>query len=87
MIIKKNYNNMVNRFAKNIFYTHTETTIYNNSHIEIQNCSKILDYSDCYLKVKTAGVNLQIWGENLKISDYNTSGIVVDGKILSIEFE
>ena len=41
---------------------------------------------DIYLKVKaSSGLVVEIWGTNLRLSDYNTDGISVRGRIASIE--
>lgn len=65
----------------------TYMTLTDNTHMEIENCKKILEYNDVYIKIKTATVIISIWGQNLKISDYNTDGIIVNGIFSSIEFE
>lgn len=87
MNIKYKYNNFVNKYLKNKIYLNSSISITDNSHMEIENCSKILEYNDIYVRLKTATIILQIWGEGLMISDYNTSGIIVDGKIFRVEFD
>ncbi len=87
MNIKYKYNNFVNKYLKNKIYLNSSISITDNSHMEIENCSKILEYNDIYVRLKTATIFLQIWGEGLMISDYNTSGIIVDGKIFRVEFD
>jgi sporulation protein YqfC len=54
--------------------------------IEIENCKKILEYNDIYLKIMTSNLIVEIWGKDLKINNYGTDGIVVSGRIDSIEF-
>lgn len=81
------YNTIVSRFIKEKLYFNTYMTITDNTHIEIENCKKILDYSDVYLRIKTSTLTICIYGYNLNISNYNTDGIIVEGKINSIEFE
>lgn len=55
--------------------------------MEIENCKKILEYNDLFIKIKTSTLTICIYGNNLSISDYNTDGIIVDGVFSSIEFE
>ena len=85
--LKAKYNTAVSKFVKERLYMNTYMTLTDNTHMEIENCRKILEYNDVYIKVKTATVIISIWGQNLKISDYNTDGIIVDGKFSSVEFE
>ena len=85
--MKRKYNAIVSRFIKEKFYCNTYMSFMDNTHIEIENCKRILDYSDVYIRVKTSTLIVCIYGENLNISDYNTDGIIVDGKFSSVEFE
>lgn len=85
--LKGKYNTVVSRFVKEQLYMNTYMTLTDNTHMEIENCKKILEYNDVYIKIKTATVIISIWGQNLKISDYNTDGIIVNGIFSSIEFE
>lgn len=85
--LKHKYNAVVSRFVKKRFYLNTYMTLEDNTHMEIENCKKILEYNDVYIKIKTSTLIIGIWGQNLKISDYNTDGIIVDGKFSSVVFE
>ncbi len=68
-------------------YSNTHINITDNAHMEIENCRKILEYNDLYIKIKTSTLTICIYGNNMNISDYNTDGIVVDGNFSTIEFE
>ena len=64
----------------------SQIVICGNTSLEVENCSRIMEYNDIYLKVKTfSGMVIQIWGTGLLLSDYNTEGIAVRGKITSVE--
>ncbi|MCM1522864.1 MAG: YabP/YqfC family sporulation protein [Ruminococcus sp.] len=64
----------------------SQIMICGNTYLEVENCKRIMEYNDIYLKVKTAsGLVAEIWGSGLSISDYNTAGIAVRGKITSVE--
>ena len=84
---KDKYHTFVSRLVKEKLYLNTYMTLTDNTHLEIENCQKILEYNDVYIKIKTSTLTLSIWGQNLKVSDYNTDGIIVNGKFSSIEFE
>ncbi|MBP1560977.1 MAG: YabP/YqfC family sporulation protein [Oscillospiraceae bacterium] len=85
--IKAKYNETVSKFVKKKLYINTFMSLCDNTHMEIENCRKILEYNDIYVKIQTSTLTVSIWGENIRISDYNNEGIVVDGKFSSIEFE
>lgn len=85
--MRKKYNAIISKFVKEKFYYNTYMCLTDNNHMEIENCRRILDYTDIYIRLKTSTLTICIYGENLKISDYNTDGIVVAGKLHNIEFE
>ncbi len=85
--MNKKYSSTVSRFIKEKMYCNTYMTLTDNTHMEIENCKKILDYNELYVRLKTSTVIICIRGENLNISDYNTDGIIIDGKFTSVEFE
>ncbi len=84
---KKMYSSLTAKFIKKRLYLNTYMNLTDNTHLEIENCKRIIELNDVYVRLKTSTVTLQVWGEDLKISDYNTAGVVIDGKISSIEFE
>lgn len=64
----------------------SQIVICGNTYLEVENCSRIMEYNDIYLKVKTfSGMVIEILGTGLLLSDYNTEGIAVRGKITSVE--
>ncbi len=85
--IKSGYGKFVSKLVKNKVYLNTYMALTDNTHMEIENCKKILEYNDVYIKLRTATLTVCIWGQDLRISDYNTDGIVIDGKFSSVEFE
>ena len=85
--LKEKYNSVVSKYVKKKLYLNTYMNLTDNTHLEIENCQKILEYNDIYVKIKTSTLIISIWGQNIRISDYNTDGIVVDGKFSSVEFE
>lgn len=64
----------------------SQIVICGDSYLEVENCRRIMEISDIYLKIKTAdGIVAEIWGSDLMLSDYNTAGLAVRGKITSVE--
>lgn len=85
--IKSEYGRLVSKAARDKMYLNTYMTLTDNTHMEIENCKKILEYNDVYVKVRTATLTVSVWGQDLRISDYNTDGIVINGSFSSVEFE
>lgn len=87
MDLKSKYNAAVAKYVKKRLYLNTYMNLTDNNHIELENCQKILEYNDVFVKIKTSTLVVSVWGENIKLSDYNTDGIIIDGKFTTIEFE
>ena len=85
--LKEKYNSVISKYVKKKLYLNTYMNLTDNTHLEIENCQKILEYNDIYVKLKTSTLIISIWGQNIRISDYNTDGIIVDGIFSSVEFE
>lgn len=75
------------KFIKKRLYLNTYMSLTDNTRLEIENCKRVIELNDVYVRLKTATVTVSVWGENLSVSDYNTDGIVIDGMISSVEFE
>lgn len=85
--LKEKYNSVISKYVKKKLYLNTYMNLTDNTHLEVENCQKILEYNDIYVKIKTSTLIISVWGQNIRISDYNTDGIVVDGNFSSVEFE
>ena len=85
--MNKRYSDTVSRFIKRKTYNNTYINLTDNNHMEIENCKRILEYNDLYIKIRTSTLTVCIYGQNLDVSDYNNDGIIIDGKFSSIEFE
>ena len=71
--------------TRKIIMTNTNIQITDNLCVEIDNCKKILEYNDIYVKIKASTVIIEVWGRNLSINDYNRPGIEISGIITNIE--
>ncbi len=85
--LKSRYGRIVSKCVRDKAYLNTYMALTDNTHMEIENCKKILEYNDVRVKIRTATLIVSIWGSGLSISDYNTDGIVVNGSFSSVEFE
>lgn len=69
-----------------LYDNESQIVICGTGYMEVENCKRIMEYNDIYLKVKTvSGLIIEIWGTGLKLSNYDTTGIAVRGRINSVE--
>lgn len=73
-------------FIKKKLYLNSHINITDNTRLEIENCKKIMECNDVYIKLKTSSLMLTVYGKDLRISDYNRDGLIIKGVISSIEF-
>ncbi len=85
--IREKYNHTISKILKKRLYLNTHMNITDNTYLQIENCKRILDYNDIYIRIQTSTLTLQVWGKDLHISDYNTDGIIIEGVFSSVEFE
>ena len=52
----------------------------------IENCRRIDEYNDVFIRLVSGRLYIHIWGSGLKAYDYNTQGLVIRGKISQVEF-
>ncbi len=86
--MKKNNTEVISKIQKNArkaLFLNTYIQIVDNTKAIIENCKHIVECNDIYVKVVTADYNIQIWGFNLTISDYNKEFVIVKGRINSVE--
>lgn len=60
--------------------------IFSNEKINIEGCYKVLEYTDCYLKLKLKQGQLILQGNGFDILLFERKLITVKGKISSVEF-
>lgn len=80
------YNRIINSI-KSSFYTNTNVIINPYKNALIENCSRIIECSNIFVKVECKDFYIEVWGNDLYLRDYSTSSVEVIGKIASISFE
>lgn len=74
-------------FAQHTLYLEAHILMTDNRYIQIENCKKVLEYNDVYIKLMTsAKLIIQVWGSELTLDEYNREEVVIRGNITSIEF-
>ena len=79
---------MPNKFAdmgRDFFYLNPAIHLDSNKELYIENCKRIEEYNEVFIRLKTSSLYIQVWGSRLKASDFKTDGLVIRGKIEQIE--
>ncbi len=77
--------NFISR-ARQIMYMDSGIHIEGNREMFIENCTRIEEYSDVFMRLFAGGLCVQIWGTELRACDYATGGLMIHGTIAQIEF-
>jgi hypothetical protein len=56
-------------------------TIVDNSRAVIENCRRICECTEIMVKVITGSFEIEIWGSELKLSNFAENSVEVNGKI------
>ena len=68
------------------FYLTPMIHINDNREILIENCKRIEEYNDVFMKLISGNLCIQIWGNSLRACDFKTKGLIISGRISQIEF-
>ena len=79
-MIKNIYNK-----GRELAYLNTAIHITDDTSVIVENCKKIIEYSDIYVSLKTKDLKIFIWGKNLKVDDFDSDHIRINGSIQSVE--
>lgn len=85
LIKKENILNNIRRSARKTLFLNTYIQIIDNEKVIVENCKHIVECDDILVKLLTADFYIQIWGQLLTISDFNSEYVIVNGKVSSIE--
>lgn len=59
--------------------------IAGNYEILLENCRRIEEYNEVFIKVKTKKLYIEVWGNQLRAFDFKTDSLIIRGKISRIE--
>ncbi len=72
--------------TRDLFFMNPGMHIESNRELLIENCRRIEEYNEVFMRLISGNLCIQIWGTNLKAYDFKTKGLIVRGKITQIEF-
>ena len=60
--------------------------IAGNYEVYIENCRRIEEYNEIFIKLRTKKMFVEVWGNDLKAFNFKTDSIIIRGKISRLEF-
>ncbi len=69
---------------KDLAYIGSYITITDNRSVLVENCKQICECSDIMAKVGSGDYYVEVWGKDLKMSNYTQDSVLIDGVIDSI---
>lgn len=72
--------------TREVLYMNPGIHIESNRELLIENCRRIEEYNEVFMRLISGGLCIQIWGSGLKAYDFKTKGLIVRGRISQIEF-
>ncbi len=73
-----------NRVVNGWLYLETSLHLLGNEELRIENCIRILEYNDVLVRVQTRDMTIEIWGNRLRVYDYNDASVIIKGSISSL---
>lgn len=86
---KMNWNELANRYEnwKTKRKKHSTLQMTDNTELIIECCKGIVSYDDTIIRIRLASHILTIIGDNLLMRNFSSDGVMISGRIKSMEFE
>jgi sporulation protein YqfC len=68
------------------FYKHSYIQLTDNTELVVDRCERVLTYDENIIKLELLNNTLIIIGTALTMRNFSTNGVIIKGKIHSIEF-
>ncbi len=72
---------------RSLVYLETYLNLCGNRELRVENCMQILEYNDVLVRLRTRDMIVEVWGTELRVSDYNDSSVLVTGTISSVQLQ
>ncbi len=78
--------NRVKEKGLDAFYLNPQIYFDCNHELLIENCKRIEEYNEIFMRLVSGRLYIQIWGNGLRAYDFKSKGLIVRGKISRVEF-
>lgn len=75
------------RTVRSWVYLETNMYVHGNHELIVENCTKILEYNDVLVRLRTRELSVEIWGTELRVYDFSDGNVTVRGTIESIRMQ
>ncbi len=80
-------NREITAYGKQALFFDSFLTLNGNRELYLENCKRILQFSDVLLQLTSGSLRISIWGSDLRASDCNGGALRVFGTITKIEID
>lgn len=78
--------NKIKEKGLDTFYLEPQIYFDCNHELLIENCGRIEEYNEIFMRLVSGSLFIQIWGSDLRAFDFKAKGLIVRGKIERVEF-
>ena len=71
---------------QNMFESYSQIVLSGNREAVLDGCQGVIEYEDDFIKLKIGRQVVKFTGQNLQIKCMTGENVIIDGKILSVEF-
>ncbi|MDR0405197.1 MAG: sporulation protein YqfC [Clostridiales bacterium] len=71
---------------KEVLLDTPKLTVYSDNQLTVENYGGILEYTDCYIRLKTAGKTIAVSGRGLELRAITDVDVLVEGSISRIDY-
>lgn len=72
-------------FTRDTLYLSSGIHISGNNELIIDNCRRIEEYNEVFMRLIAGGLCVDIRGDGLRAYDFKTGGLIIRGRITHIE--
>lgn len=72
-------------FTRETLYLDSGLHLSGNNELIIDNCRRIEEYNEVFMRLISGGLCVDIHGDGLRAYDFKTGGLIIRGKIMHIE--
>ncbi|HPY86174.1 YabP/YqfC family sporulation protein [Ruminococcus sp. XPD3002] len=73
------------REMRDTLYLNSDMFLSSNRELVIENCQRIEEYNDVYIRIASGGLFIHIWGNSLRADGFRSGGLRVHGRISRLE--
>ena len=71
---------------QNMFESYSQIVLSGNREAVLYGCQGVIEYEDDFIKLKIGKQMVKFTGQNLQIKCMTGENVIIDGRILSVEF-